>query len=138
MAMATRFKRILCPIDFDENSILALAFAVSLAQERQATLYVLHVVPAPFRPSEVPVEPPVAQWEHEVSARLDAVARMHINETPTSASWLRPVTLLRQSWMRARVKPRFPRHGNAWSETAHRIHLTPFLAAPSTAEFGIS
>jgi nucleotide-binding universal stress UspA family protein len=37
-------KRILCPIDFSEASLKALEYAVSLAQEADATLSVLHVV----------------------------------------------------------------------------------------------
>jgi nucleotide-binding universal stress UspA family protein len=79
IAMATLFKKILCPIDFDDNSMAALAFAARVAQDRNATLYVLHVVPAPFQPSEVPVQPQVVQWEHDIKARLDAVARRHID-----------------------------------------------------------
>jgi nucleotide-binding universal stress UspA family protein len=37
------FKRILCPIDFDDNSLNALRTAVRIAQQEQAKLYVLHV-----------------------------------------------------------------------------------------------
>jgi universal stress protein A len=38
------FTRILCPIDFDDNSLDALRMASRLAQENKARLYVLHVV----------------------------------------------------------------------------------------------
>jgi universal stress protein A len=38
------FTRILCPIDFDDNSLDALRMASRLAQESKARLYVLHVV----------------------------------------------------------------------------------------------
>jgi len=38
------FTRILCPIDFDDNSLDALRMASPLAQENKARLYVLHVV----------------------------------------------------------------------------------------------
>lgn len=41
--MAT-FKKILCPIDFDDNSYGALDLAVDLAQQNQAKVYLLHVV----------------------------------------------------------------------------------------------
>ncbi len=77
--MAPLFKRILCPIDFDDNSMAALDFAADLACERNATLYIIHVVRAPFKPSEVPVEPEGLVWERDATARLDAVARQHVN-----------------------------------------------------------
>jgi len=77
--MAPLFKRILCPIDFDDNSMAALDFAAELARERSATLYIIHVVRAPFQPSEVPVEPKGAVWERDAKARLDAVAHQHVS-----------------------------------------------------------
>jgi universal stress protein A len=38
------FHRILCPIDFDENSLSALRLGVRLAERDQATLYLMHVI----------------------------------------------------------------------------------------------
>ena len=38
---------ILCPIDFSAESLAAFPYAVSLAEESQARLYLMHVVPAP-------------------------------------------------------------------------------------------
>jgi universal stress protein A len=38
------FSRILCPVDFDDNSLNALRMAGRLTQENKARLYVLHVV----------------------------------------------------------------------------------------------
>ena len=46
--MAT-FKKILYPIDFDDNTYGALAVAIDLARQNQAKLYLLHVV--------IPVDP---------------------------------------------------------------------------------
>ncbi|MGO9056966.1 MAG: universal stress protein [Candidatus Binataceae bacterium] len=43
--MALAYKRILCPIDFDNNSLAALDAAVGLALEADGVVYVLHVVP---------------------------------------------------------------------------------------------
>jgi len=43
--MSYRYKTILCPVDFDENSMVALNHAKYLAAEMDATLHVLHVVP---------------------------------------------------------------------------------------------
>jgi universal stress protein A len=39
------FNRILCPIDFDGNSLDALRLARRIAEQDRATLYLLHVVP---------------------------------------------------------------------------------------------
>ncbi len=38
---------ILCPVDFTDASLAALPYAISLAQENQARLYLMTVVPAP-------------------------------------------------------------------------------------------
>jgi nucleotide-binding universal stress UspA family protein len=43
---------ILCPIDFTPESLAAFPYAVSLAQENQARLYLMNVVPAPILDSE--------------------------------------------------------------------------------------
>jgi nucleotide-binding universal stress UspA family protein len=42
------YKRILCPLDFSDASLQALAYARSIAQEADATLTVLHVVSHEF------------------------------------------------------------------------------------------
>ena len=39
------FKQIICPVDFSESSVRALAYAVALARWYDAQLTVLHVVP---------------------------------------------------------------------------------------------
>jgi nucleotide-binding universal stress UspA family protein len=38
------YRRILCPVDFDENSVRALAEAVGLAKLDNASIWLLHVV----------------------------------------------------------------------------------------------
>jgi nucleotide-binding universal stress UspA family protein len=48
--MAQLFRRILSPIDFDENSIIALDLACKIAAQHDATLYLTHVVPFPIAP----------------------------------------------------------------------------------------
>jgi nucleotide-binding universal stress UspA family protein len=42
------YKRILCPVDFSESSLRALQYAVSLAQETDGQLTVLHVIAHEF------------------------------------------------------------------------------------------
>jgi universal stress protein A len=39
-----RFSNILCPVDFDQNSLAAVPYAAELAREHNAALYLLHVV----------------------------------------------------------------------------------------------
>ena len=43
--MKTRFKRILCPIDFDRISIPALELAVSLAKQNKGRIYLFYIIP---------------------------------------------------------------------------------------------
>jgi universal stress protein A len=38
------FSNILCPVDFDQNSLTAIPVAAELAREHNATLYLLHVL----------------------------------------------------------------------------------------------
>ena len=38
------YRKILCPVDFDPNSVDALAHAAALAMNSGGTLYLLHVV----------------------------------------------------------------------------------------------
>jgi len=66
-------KKILCPVDFDPKSIAALKFGWRLAQEYRAAINLLHVVAAPFEPSEVPVEASKPEWEREARAQLSEV-----------------------------------------------------------------
>jgi nucleotide-binding universal stress UspA family protein len=72
-----QFKKILCPVDFDENSPLALGLACELAQKRKATLYVLYVVEIPPGP-EVAV--PFDKMEGQARKKLEEMARQKINE----------------------------------------------------------
>jgi nucleotide-binding universal stress UspA family protein len=46
------FRRILCPVDFSEGSLAALTYALSIAQETDATLTVLHAIEIPLELSE--------------------------------------------------------------------------------------
>jgi nucleotide-binding universal stress UspA family protein len=43
--MKIRFKRILCPIDFDRISIPALELAVSMARQNKGRVYLLYIIP---------------------------------------------------------------------------------------------
>ncbi len=43
--MKTRFRKILCPIDFDRISIPALQLAVSMAQRHKGRIYLFYIIP---------------------------------------------------------------------------------------------
>ena len=71
-----QFKKILCPVDFDQNSLLALRLASELAQERKATLYLLHVVAMPPGPE---VALPFGKMEAAARTRLEKLARQKVD-----------------------------------------------------------
>lgn len=72
------FKKILSPVDFDENSMAALDYACKLAVENEAVLYVLHAIFIPVTSPGLPLEqyPPVS--EGPARAQLDNAAREHL------------------------------------------------------------
>lgn len=76
--MAKFFKKILCPIDFDENSTAALDYACRLAAENEAALYVVHAIFVPVTNPGLPLEqyPPVS--EGPAKMELEKVAREHL------------------------------------------------------------
>lgn len=71
-----QFRKILCPVDFDPNSLLALQLASELAQERRATLHLLHVVAMPPGPE---VALPFGKMETAARSKLDRLARRKVN-----------------------------------------------------------
>ncbi len=46
---APRFHRILCPVDFSDGSLAAVTYALSLAEENDAKLTLLHVIEMPIK-----------------------------------------------------------------------------------------
>jgi len=77
--MAYLFKKILCPIDFDENSIAALDAGAELARQSDATLEVLHVIPIIIQPGGVPVYVDAYTAEEKDSqAKLLELAKTHL------------------------------------------------------------
>jgi universal stress protein A len=71
-----QFKKILCPVDFDPNSLLALRLASELAQERKATLYLLHVVAIPPGPE---MALPFGKIETAARTKLERLARQKVS-----------------------------------------------------------
>lgn len=70
-----QFKKILCPVDFDPNSLPALRLASELAQEGKATLHLLHVVAMPPGP-EAALS--FGKMETAARTRLEQLARTRI------------------------------------------------------------
>jgi nucleotide-binding universal stress UspA family protein len=70
------FHKILCPVDFDENSLNALERAAKFARSAKSKLILLHVLPIFIAPGEVP--PPLALYEDQrrsAEAKLTSIAR---------------------------------------------------------------
>jgi nucleotide-binding universal stress UspA family protein len=83
--MAPIFLRILCPIDFEHDSMDALEFACQLAKQNSATVYLLSVIGEPLIPA--PELPPVpvqlyAPFESECRQRLETIAREKLAGVP--------------------------------------------------------
>ena len=76
--MAAIFSKILCPIDFERDSMDALELAYRVAKQNSATVHLLSVIGEPLIPA--PEIPPVpvqinAAFESRCRERLEAIAR---------------------------------------------------------------
>jgi nucleotide-binding universal stress UspA family protein len=74
--MAFPYKKVLCPMDFDENSLAAFNEAVEIARHFSGTLILLHIVPLVLSLGEVP--PPAALYEEQqkaARAKLSDIAK---------------------------------------------------------------
>jgi nucleotide-binding universal stress UspA family protein len=67
------FTRILCPTDFEEGSLRALALATQIAAQNKAELYLLHVCPAVMIPLGGPVTESLMA-EQSARQRLEEIA----------------------------------------------------------------
>jgi nucleotide-binding universal stress UspA family protein len=70
------YKRILCPVDFEQNSLSALGAAADLARGSDGTVYVLHVVPMIVQPTAMPVYVDIYKSQEQTAwSRLKDIAR---------------------------------------------------------------
>ncbi|HYL59805.1 MAG TPA: universal stress protein [Candidatus Acidoferrales bacterium] len=77
--MAFPFRKILCPVDFEENSMLALEAAADLARANDGTLLVMHVVPMVIPPTGMPVYVDLYRGQEDTArGQLEAIARKHL------------------------------------------------------------
>ena len=84
------FKSILCPIDFSENSELALRYAAALAEQNHGRLIVFHSIPVSAVLAGLPPLPVVNEpiWQDDVKRLIDKTAE------PYTGRKLRLVTRL--------------------------------------------
>ena len=86
-------ERILCPVDFSDSSMKALTYAVSLAQESDAQLLLMHVVEAlPLWDAEMANRFDISRYERELME--DARARMRKAVPDQARTWCRPEELV--------------------------------------------
>jgi hypothetical protein len=76
--MADPFRVILCPIQFDDPSLLALGFAKRIAEDSGATPHLLHVVPMLPALGEPEVSTAMHSLEEENRLRSSGTSPMSI------------------------------------------------------------
>jgi universal stress protein A len=77
--MAHPFRRILCPVDFDDNSMQALDTAADLARENNGTVFVLHVVPIIVPPTGMPIYVDLYKGQEETArTKLTEIAHKRL------------------------------------------------------------
>lgn len=65
-----KFSNILCPVDFDQNSLAAVSVAAELARECNATLHLLHVIDQRGLPS--------GKIESAAQTKLERISRQKL------------------------------------------------------------
>jgi len=77
--MSLPYRKILCPVDFDDNSIAALQTAAELARHFDATVYVLHTVLMIMPATSMPVYVDLYKAQEETARNnLEQLARKHL------------------------------------------------------------
>lgn len=80
--MSRMFRKILCPVDFDELSMAALDVAVELAVQNDASLILLNVAPLPLGETEMSPVPldPYPFREETAREQLEKVGRERVGD----------------------------------------------------------
>jgi nucleotide-binding universal stress UspA family protein len=77
--MGFPFKRILAPVDFDASSLKALDLAAKLAQQNDATVSVLHIVPVDIDVTGMPQYVDLIKRQESLDReKLNALAKEHL------------------------------------------------------------
>jgi len=74
------FNKILCPVDFD-HSLDALDFAIKLARQNDAKLWVLNVASIPIGAAELTSGLEQPFWEVTAKSRLELIAKQKLVNT---------------------------------------------------------
>src|SRR5690349_20425031 len=73
--MASPFKKILCPVDFSDNSLTALAYATDFAKQYNGSLILLHVIDNPLAEQYEPARQNFyAEVEHAVEKSIEMLS----------------------------------------------------------------
>jgi CBS domain-containing protein len=65
--MSYPFGRILCPVDFDDNSLAALEVAAQIARQNDGTVSLFHVVPIMIAPTAMPAYVDIYKGQDETA-----------------------------------------------------------------------
>src|SRR5271168_2993088 len=65
--MSFPFKRILSPVDFDDNSLAALEVAAQVARQNDGMVLLFHVVPMMIVPTSMPVYVDIYKGQEETA-----------------------------------------------------------------------
>jgi universal stress protein A len=77
--MAFPFRNILCPVDFDDNSLEALDVAANLSRQNDGTVSVLHIVPMLVPPAGIPAYVDLYKGQEEdARRRLEEIAHKRL------------------------------------------------------------
>ena len=77
--MSYPFRKILSPVDFDENSLAALRTAIRFARDSDGTILLFHVVPMIVAPTGVPAYVDLyKQREESATVKLRAIAARNL------------------------------------------------------------
>ncbi len=72
--MELKCQKILCPVDFDDNSLAALDSAAEIAGKNAGTVFLLHVIPMVVQPMGMPPEVGLYDEQEKVArARLSEI-----------------------------------------------------------------
>ena len=65
--MSFPFRRILSPVDFDDNSLAALEVSAQVARQNDGTVLLFHVVPMMIAPTAMPVYIDIYKGQEETA-----------------------------------------------------------------------
>jgi universal stress protein A len=77
--MAFPFRNILCPVDFDDNSLQALDLAANLSRQNDGMVFVLHILPMLVPPAGIPAYVDLYRGQEEdARKRLEEIAHKRL------------------------------------------------------------